>query len=284
MEMKEKREHIFLPIYPGRSYPLHAMLVSCGRQDINDISYRWDGTKRGFKEMVIWQYTVSGRGNLRLDNQEYAIEPGQAMLLKVPENHLYYFKSENIHWELLFLTLNGSEMVRLWLELRKRLGSPVISHVPGSSSLELGRQIIDMSSRGELKNPFIASAKTYEFGMALLKEFYPTGKSGESPEFIGKVRDYCLRNISKDITIDKLAAIAGYSRYHFIRQFHKYQGISPMDFVMDLKMRFAVRLFQTEQLSVKEVADRCGFSSTSYFCKVFRKYHGITPAQFRDYQ
>ncbi len=282
--MKEKKEHIFLPIYPGRNYPLHAMLVSCGYQDISEASYRWDGTKRGFKEMVIWQYTVAGRGNLRLEDQEYTVEPGQAMLLKVPENHLYYFKPENVHWELLFLTLNGSEMVRLCLELRKRLGTPILTHAPDSPSLALARRIIGMSSQGELKNPFTASSETYQFGMALLKEFFPSGNSGENPEFIGKVRDYCLRHISEDISIDRLATVAGYSRYHFIRQFHKYQGISPMDFVLELKMRLAVRLFQTEQLSVKEAADRCGFSSTSYFCKVFRKFHGITPAQFRDFQ
>ena len=47
-------------------------------------------------------------------------------------------------------------------------------------------------------------------------------------------------------------------------------------------MRLAVRLLQTSAGSVKEVAAACGYEDTSYFCKVFRKFYGTTPAGFRD--
>ena len=47
-------------------------------------------------------------------------------------------------------------------------------------------------------------------------------------------------------------------------------------------MRLAVRLLQTTNGSVKEVAENCGFEDASYFCKVFRNHYGVSPAGFRS--
>lgn len=280
---KFENNRIFLPIYPERSLSLHSMLVSCGHQYITSDDYRWDGMKRGGRELVIWQYTVSGCGHLRLEDEEFELKPGQAMLLKIPERHTYYFKPQSGHWELLFLTLYGSEIIRLWTELRRRIGGALIRHEDNSISLQTARKIITAGLAQELDNQFVASALTYQFTMELLQEFAPSSRIDLPPELIGKVRDYCMKRLDRKITIDDMAQAAGYSRFHFIRIFHKYHGMPPMAFVNDLRMRLAVRLFQTERLSVKETANRCGFDSVSYFCKVFRQRYGKTPAQFRDY-
>lgn len=281
--MHEMFQKSFAPIYPGRSIPLHAMLVNCGHQLTTDSGYSWDGTKRGSREMVLWQYTIGGRGSLRFGKQKFTAEAGCAMLLKIPEQHCYYFDKGDEYWEFYYVTLNGSEAVRILLELRKRLDGPILRHQPGSPTLQLARQIFRAGQDNQLEDPFSASAMSYRFAMELVREFLPSGWSREIPPFIDKVRDYCLAHVDEELTVDELAEAAGYSRYHFIRQFHKYYGMSPMEFVTDLKMRLAVRLLQTEKLTVKEVADRCGFSSASYFCKVFLKHYGKTPARFRDH-
>jgi AraC-like DNA-binding protein len=283
--MYKEFHNAFMPIYPGRVIPLHAMLVSCGHQLVNSAEYNWDGTKRGSREMIVWQYTVGGCGSLRYHGQEYRIEPGSAMLVKIPEEHCYYFDPANGHWEFFYVTVNGSELVRILLELRKRLGTPILRHAPDSEAVKLTKELHRSGLDGYIDDPFSASAVSYRFAMELVREFLQSGWGANIPPFIDKVRDHCLLHLdSRELTVDELAEVAGYSRYHFIRQFHKHYGMSPMEFVTDLKMRMAVRLLQTEKLTVKEVADRCGFSSASYFCKVFLKHHGKTPAQFRDYR
>lgn len=282
--MREPFHTAFMPIYPGRMIPLHSMLVACGHQLTGDAGYRWDGTRRGSREMVIWQYTVGGCGRLRFQGREYRVEPGSALLVKVPEEHCYYFDPADGYWEFYYVTMNGSELVRILLELRKRIGSPVLRHAPGSEAVRLAEKIYRDGREGRFDDPFTASAMSYRFAMELVREFLRSGWGAEIPPFIDKVREYCLANAGGELSVDELAAVAGYSRYHFIRQFHRHYGMSPMEFVTDLKMRLAVRLLQTEKLTVKEVADRCGFSSAGYFCRVFRKHHGKTPARFRDYR
>jgi AraC-like DNA-binding protein len=78
-----------------------------------------------------------------------------------------------------------------------------------------------------------------------------------------------------------MAKCAGYSRYHFTRLFKQYMGNSPQYFMNELRIRMAVRFLQTEQLSIKEIAQRCGFDDVSYFCKIFRKFQKVSPNEFR---
>ena len=114
-----------------------------------------------------------------------------------------------------------------------------------------------------------------------LFEDYPEFEKGVDPKFIRQVIDHCMEHISDPITVDDLADVAGYSRYHFSRLFAASQGISPAAFVKDLRLKQAVRLLQTELMTVKEIADSCGFEDASYFCKAFRQAYKVSPGEYR---
>ncbi len=269
------------PIFPARAFHLHSMLINCGHQSVATPAYSFDGMKRGRKEMFIWQYTLAGCGRLRFEDEEYRVEQGSAMLLTIPENHCYYFSPEDEYWEFVFVTLNGSELIRLWRELRKMTG-PVVQIPIGSKCILKAAEIYQTCCEGKLQNPYDASSMAYDFTMCALRDLGREGSGGNRPEYITRVSEYCMEHIGEDIAVDDLAAISGYSRYHFSRMFHKYQGITPMAFISDLKMRLAVRLLQTERLSIKEIAEKCGFMDVSYFCKVFSNSQGVSPARFRN--
>ncbi|MCK4983053.1 MAG: AraC family ligand binding domain-containing protein [Victivallaceae bacterium] len=88
--------------FPDRAVHLSAMLLTCGHQVITSCDYRWDGLKRGDKEFCFWQYTLKGRGELRIKDKVYSVNPGEAMLLTVPEDHCYYFPADSDSWEFVF--------------------------------------------------------------------------------------------------------------------------------------------------------------------------------------
>lgn len=280
---KEYPYRSLAPLFPARAFHLHSMLINCGHQSVSADAYSFDGMKRGRKEMFIWQYTLAGCGRLRVENKEYKIDQGKAMFLMVPEKHCYYFLPEDGYWEFVFVTLNGAELIRLWRELRKITG-PVVQISAGSQCVLKAAEIYRLCCDGKLDTPYIASAAAYDFTMCALQDLNKSAGGENRPEFVARVADYCMEHVGEDITIQDLAAISGYSRYHFSRMFHKYQGTSPMAFIANLKMRLAVRLLQTEPLSIKEIAEKCGFADVSYFCKVFRQAHGVSPARFRNHK
>jgi AraC-like DNA-binding protein len=278
---KHKGESI---VFPKRKPLLHAMLGGCGFNEESDTSYRWSGLERGGVEFAIWQYTIAGEGALRYGSKEFRLSPGDAMIVHIPHDHCYYLPDDSKRWEFLYINLYGRDIMRLWKDMEKNNG-PVFHFNHDSPAVRLATKIFEMNNNGKISTPRHASALGYEFMMTLLDEIIPDAafgvKDGEIPPFIKKVVKYALANVSSPIGVEDLATIAGIGRFHFSRLFSKWYGIPPSVFLREIRIEKAVRLLQTERLTIKEVSERCGFSDSSYFCKVFRNEMNVSPEVFR---
>jgi AraC-like DNA-binding protein len=270
-------------VFPRRSLPLHVMPAGYGRQRVESETYRWHGLQRGPSEFVIWQYTVSGQGALAYEGTEHAVGPGEAMLLVVPHDHVYFLPPGGGHWEFFYLNLVGSEALRICRELLRRNG-PVGHFAPGSATVALAIGLCAGMARGSLDSPLRASAQAYRWLMRLAEDRLPAGGDGAgggASSWMEAVVRLCQERLEDALTVDDLAAAAGYSRFHFTRQFTRLQGIPPGEFLRQLRLRHAVRLLQTERLGIKEIAARTGFRDASYFGKVFRREFGVSPDRYR---
>ncbi|OGV51111.1 MAG: hypothetical protein A2X49_00260 [Lentisphaerae bacterium GWF2_52_8] len=270
-------------LFPQKTLHLHAMLLNAGHSTQSSFSYDWHGLKRGSSEFAIWQYTLSGQGRLDYAGNTYELNPGQAFLVHVPHEHRYYYPHGGTEpWEFMYVSLYGKELLRLWLDIERRAG-PVISFSPESKTLKTALRILQLAIKQELNTPFTASALAYEMLMSVLEDGLQNipGESKE-PEFIKRVLRYCLNHLDSELDVDELAAIAGYSRCHFSRIFTKSYGMPPANFVRELRLRQAIRLLQSEHLSIKEIAARCGFLDASHFSKAFKSETGKSPRAFRS--
>ncbi len=94
--------------------------------------------------------------------------------------------------------------------------------------------------------------------------------------------DYIRKNIgSCELTVSELAANAGVSAEYFRKIFGKVYGISPRKYIITERIKLAKELILSEEFSVGQVSDMCGFESVSYFSREFKKYTGSAPTQFR---
>jgi AraC-like DNA-binding protein len=268
-------------VFPRRILPLHVMPSGGGRQRVADVSYRWHGLQRGPGEFSIWQYTLSGHGGLVYEGHEYEVSVGEAMMLHVPHDHVYFLPATSDHWEFFYLDLVGGEAMRLWRELVRRNG-PVGRFALDSGTVALAAELCSAIVDGTLTSPFQASARAYGWLMQMIDDLLPSGGvGGDFPAWMDAVVRLCQDHLDEPLTIDDLAAAAGYSRFHFTRQFTRAQGVSPGVFLRQLRLRHAVRLLQSERLSIKEIANRTGFRDDCYFSKVFRNEYGVSPDRYR---
>lgn len=95
------------------------------------------------------------------------------------------------------------------------------------------------------------------------------------------VMKYIDHNFTEDISLDKLAAVAGYSKYHFSRIFKKKQNISIVQYISRKRIKLAERLLIDPTLSVTEVAMQSGFSSLTTFNRIFKSEKNCTPTEFK---
>lgn len=81
--------------------------------------------------------------------------------------------------------------------------------------------------------------------------------------------------------VRRLAQLAGVSQGHLCRSMRAHYDSTPTEFVANLRLRHAEALLATTSLAVTEIADRCGFSSLSYFSRSFHATQGTSPREFR---
>lgn len=265
-------------IFPTAQIHLPMMPHWCGHQLTTSRNYRWDGMRRGPRPLVLWQYTIAGCGMVEYQNRQIPVRPGEAFLLQLPEKHLYYLPDKPGYWEFLFLAIEGDEAIRLTSALRDISGS-VSTAYASDETVQKAWKIIRCSMEKNSASAEKISSLVYSFMMSL----FENGSSlpQKDNDLIRKIHLYLLANLTGKISVEEVAAFAGFSRSHFCRIFRKLCGKGIHEYLLELRLETAIRKLRNENLSVKETAAECGFDDSGYFCKVFRKFSGMTPAHFR---
>lgn len=266
--------------FDKRPLPLHAMLGSVGHARETEQRYDWDGLKRGRQEFVLFQYTISGAGRMRVRGDEREVGPGTAMLLHFPADNRYWLPASSPHWEFLYLCLHGREVMRLWPQLEK--GHGVLAALASDSEpVTQAAAIIGASLRGELGSPFSVSALAYRWLMAMHDAAPQRGARSPHADALERARRFADDHFVEPLGVDDLAKIAGFSRFHFTRLFTAHTGSSPTAWLVELRVKEAARLLRETRLPLKEVAARSGFKDAGYLGKVFLARTGQPPGSYR---
>ncbi|WP_149829642.1 helix-turn-helix domain-containing protein [Streptomyces tailanensis] len=114
------------------------------------------------------------------------------------------------------------------------------------------------------------------------RESGPQGDSGGlTREQVGLVTGYMKENLAEPIRLEALAAVTGYSRYHFLRRFKAATGRTPYQYLMGLRIDVALRLLESPgSYSVENIARKCGFPSPENFTRAFRQRLGVSPSRY----
>lgn len=94
---------------------------------------------------------------------------------------------------------------------------------------------------------------------------------------------YISSNCTDDLTLEDVAAHAGFSKYHFSRLFKSYTGSSFTEYLSGCRINYAKSLLANPEISIADIAMQAGFGSIASFNRVFRKSEGCTPSEFRTF-
>jgi len=100
-------------------------------------------------------------------------------------------------------------------------------------------------------------------------------------EPIRRSLDYLNTHITENIRLDSLAEAAGYSLSYFKAKFKETVGITPAEYVTMQKIELAKRMLIESNKSITELAYNLGYSSSNYFCSVFKKLMNCSPQNYR---
>jgi AraC-like DNA-binding protein len=104
---------------------------------------------------------------------------------------------------------------------------------------------------------------------------------GLPPQKLQRVRQYIETHLNERVSIQTLADVAGFSMYHFARAFKRSEGLTPHDYLVQCRVRYAQKLLANSNKPLGEIAVAAGFSDQSHFARRFREHVGVTPSSYR---
>lgn len=171
--------------------------------------------------------------------------------------------------------------------LGKHFGHVIESTAPGYGELVdcLRAMEHELEFRGNSYR-LMLKVRLVEFSVLLGRHFAIADNSplidlGVKSKRLLPVFDHVERHYADRILVEDLALIVNMSIANFTRLFRTSTGKSPMEYVMQQRIRHASGLLQKTDHKIIDIAADCGFPSISHFIAVFKKYTGQTPSEYR---
>ena len=120
----------------------------------------------------------------------------------------------------------------------------------------------------------------YEF-IRQEKESQRISERSAHQDIVERTREYLDCHYAEVNSIQMLAEVMGVGRTTLYEQFRSRTGVSPQQYLTNLRMRAVCKALCETELPVQDVASLCGFSNRNYFFKLFREQFGQTPADYR---
>ncbi|WP_366294181.1 AraC family transcriptional regulator [Paenibacillus sp. AN1007] len=103
----------------------------------------------------------------------------------------------------------------------------------------------------------------------------------ESMELPEQIEAYIQEHYAHSISMENMAAHFHYSTHYLARVFKRKYGCSPMDYVIQTRIKRAQTLLAETEFQIREVAETVGYKDLYYFSRIFKRTTGETPAQYK---
>jgi len=259
--------------------------------DLTEIEHHHD-----FVEIV---FITKGKGVQVISNNEYEVSEGDIFILQGFQNH--YFKDAG-----------KAEMINVMFDPVKRPGlvSDEIKTIDGYSALfilepqyrnrmhfknMLHLNRVDLAKSEYVLNGMLHEITQKEPGYELFMKnkleeiiIFLSRKysqisipKAKSLVRIGKAIQFIETNFHDNIYIQQLAELSFMSIRNFQRIFKEATGLSPNDYLLELRIQHASKLLTETDSAIYDVSERVGITDWFYFSKAFKKKFGVSPLKYR---
>ena len=223
------------------------------------------------------KYIKKGSFTLEFEGQTQLVTEGNFVLLDCYKSHAYY---SDTGWESLWCHFDGITAREHYSNIVSRLGNvffltdpyPVINKLTAIYDTFYSGEVIKEPLLSKYLNDILTSFHLYS---------PMTVMSRDHTNVVEETISYINKHFTENVTIEDLAKQAGFSQYHFIRIFKNETGMTPYEYIINIRLNTAKYLLRNSQLSIKDICFNTGFSSESVFCNAFKKRLGITPTEYR---
>ena len=241
----------------------------------------------------------SGTGVYSLPGKEYSFAKDDIFLFNSDEVHCITdigtdesFDSLCIQFEprILWSDKNfpeSGELLRIFFDRSSGFENRIDCTNPQTALIR--QEILELEKELEEKQfnyYMIVKMKLYSILTRLVRSYgYVKGETEfsanrETFSRLNKALKFIDENLEGDLKLDELAKIAAMNKSYFSTVFKQFNGISPWEYITIKRVEMAIELLKNTSLTKLEIAQRCGFNSSSNFYQQFKKVTGKLPKDY----
>lgn len=225
-------------------------------------------------------YVAGGKAHFFLDGEDVVVSAGHMVLYQPKEvqRYVYYGTDQT---EVFWVHFTGSDV----RNILKGYGIPLKGHVFYTGQFPEYQNLFQkMIQELQMCRPHYEELLTFYLHQLLILISRQLNAEHKTADHIQNEMETAIRyfseNYNTDIVIDEYAASMHRSTAWFIRSF-KQTGMTPMQYIISVRMDNAQRLLSCPDYNVTEVASIVGYDNPLYFSRLFKKQIGLSPTDYR---
>ena len=237
---------------------------------------------------VYAQYKTSGwspkfynehRAEIESHKKAQAVYSSQIVLINCNRPHSYHVTS---NCDFVFFHLAGNNSDDIVDELIATNGG-ILFQLPNARVLfQKAQNYLDTLLEGGSPSEAALSSFVYETLCNLrLKGLETLMQKDSTQGSMSKVLSYIRDHVKEPLSLEQLSEIAYMSKYHFLRSFQKEYGVTPFQYIAEMRMSLSKTMLTTTNLSIAQIAYDLGYSNESAFIRAFTRIVGISPGKFK---
>lgn len=236
-------------------------------------------TRRQNYPSFLIQYTYEGSGILEYENKTYHLTPGTGVLIDCRKPHYYHTESTYwVHSDIHFNGISADYFYQIW-----ERNEEISFSIPKAEFQNALENVLYQYTNFSIERDFVVSNRLESLLLLLLRKRNEAAKAAGKaiPDTIQYLIKYMESNYSKPLTLDSLSKFAGISKFHLSREFKKYTGKSPNEFLIELRLANAKFMLSSTNLACCKIGELSGIADFNNFVRLFKKDTGMTPTQYR---
>lgn len=233
-------------------------------------------------EGYCWHQILScagGSGVLRYD--DVSIEIIENSYIFLPSFYPHEYIPDETKWDMRWVVFDGYACGQIFSELC--MNKPMIVKSVSSTMQKLYDKMFVALKTDKVYGNYTCAGLVYQYILefhSLASDSTEKSKADKS-NILMPALNYIEDNFRNDFPISVLAEVSGVSQQYLCRIFNQTMNIRPNEYITCRRLQEAKAMLAETTLSVREVCMSSGFSDASYFSTVFKRYEGITPAEYR---
>ena len=227
-------------------------------------------------------YVAAGKGHFHFNGKEHIISAGHMVVFrpKEPQKYEYYGTDQT---EVYWVHFTGGNVKNILRSYGIKDDMRVIDCGSGLDYQNHFRAMIQEIQMQKEEYDEMAELHLRQILITLHRYINHSNKVDNSQiaEEIDKATQYFTEHYNEEICIDDYAKDHNMSTSWFIRNFKQYIGVTPMQYILSIRIYNAETLLHSSLYNVSEVSNIVGYENPLYFSRIFKKAKGLSPSEYR---